>query len=265
MFSLIDKLACGYPDAVADAPFLLLSIRAEDEAADDEYRAMMRFAGLDERSLRRIRLTHRPLGAVDLSHWSGIVLGGGPYNVSDEPGAKSAIQRRVEAELADLLATVIECDFPFLGCCYGVGTLGTAVGAVVDRSHSEPVGVVTVELSPAGRSDPLFAALPDVFDAFGGHKEAVSSLSGLPSHVACLASSADCPVQAFRVGENVYATQFHPELDVDGICTRIDVYKNHGYFAPETAESLKSAAQQRNVRYPMEILRRFAQRYARSI
>ncbi len=78
-----------------------------------------------------------------------------------------------------------------------------------------------------------------------------------------LASSADCPVQAFRVGANVYATQFHPELDVDGVCTRIDVYKNHGYFAPETADSLKEAARQRIVEYPMAILGTFAQRYAR--
>ena len=246
---------------MADPPFLLLSIRGEDEAADDEYRAMMRFAGLDETGMHRIRLTHRPLGEIDLSQWSGIVLGGGPYNVSDEPAAKSPSQRRTEAELADLLAEVIARDFPFLGCCYGVGTLGTAVGAVVDRNHSEPVGAITVDLTEQGRCDPLFSGLPATFDAFGGHKEAASSL---PAHVACLASSADCPVQAFRVGANVYATQFHPELDVDGICTRIDVYKNHGYFAPETADSLKDAARQRMVEHPMAILRTFAQRYARS-
>lgn len=246
-------------DAVSDAPFLLLSIRGEDEAADDEYRAMMRFSGLDERGLHRIRLTHRPLGDIDLSQWSGIVLGGGPYNVSDDPGAKSPTQRRVEAELAGLLHEIIARDFPFLGCCYGVGTLGAAVGAVIDRVHSEPVGAVTVELSVQGRADPLFAGLPDVFDAFGGHKESASTL---PSDVACLAGSADCPVQAFRVGANVYATQFHPELDVEGICTRIDVYKDHGYFAPETAESLKDAARQRVVEHPMTILRTFVQRYA---
>ena len=245
---------------MADAPFLLLSIRGEDEAADDEYQAMMRFAGLQEGGLHRVRLTHRPLGTVDLSHWSGIILGGGPYNVSDDPAVKTSTQQRVEAELADLLAAVIADDFPFLGCCYGVGTLGTAIGAVVDRSHSEPVGPLTVELSAAGRVDPLFADLPEVFDAFGGHKEAASSL---PSDVVCLASSSDCPVQAFRVGANVYATQFHPELDIAGICTRIDVYKNHGYFAPETAESLKDAAQQRIVEHPMRILRAFAQRYTR--
>ncbi|PRC50252.1 glutamine amidotransferase, partial [Mycobacterium sp. ITM-2017-0098] len=41
--------------------------RGEDEAADDEYGAMMRFAGLDESGMHRIRLTHRELGDIDLA------------------------------------------------------------------------------------------------------------------------------------------------------------------------------------------------------
>jgi GMP synthase (glutamine-hydrolysing) len=241
-------------------PFLLLSIR-EGEAADDEYSAVMRFAGLDESDLHSVRLAQEPLGQVDLAGWSGIILGGGPYNVSDPPESKSSTQRRVESELLALIGRVVDSDFPFLGCCYGVGTLGSVIGATVDRLYSEPVGGVTITLAPAGRDDPLFADLPDVFDAFGGHKEAATSL---PSHAVCLASSADCPVQAFRVGNNVYATQFHPELDLDGIYTRIDAYKNHGYFAPEDAESLKSAARQWNVEHPPVILRRFAEQYRRA-
>jgi GMP synthase (glutamine-hydrolysing) len=248
------------PENADHLPFLLLSIRAEDEAADDEYLAVMRFAGLGASGLRRIRLTHRPLGSIDLAEWSGIILGGGPYNVSDAEGAKSTTQQRVESELLPLIGRVVDGDFPFLGCCYGVGTLGSIIGATVDRTYPEPVAAVTITLTPDGRADPLFAKLPDVFDAYGGHKEGASAL---PSDVVRLASSSSCPVQAFRVGDNVYATQFHPELDLDGICTRIDVYKNHGYFAPETAESLKMAARQRNVHHPPTILRRFVDRYAR--
>jgi len=248
------------PTDVRQAPFLLLSIRAEDAAADDEYAAMMRFAGLDTNGLHRIRLTHRSLGNIDLADWSGIILGGGPYNVSDAADSKSQTQSRVESELLPLIGRVADRDFPFLGCCYGVGTLGSVVGATVDRTSAEPVGAITVILTEPGRRDPLFADLPDVFDAYGGHKEGASAL---PSDLVCLAYSADCPVQAFRVGDNVYATQFHPELDADGISTRIDVYKDYGYFAPETAESLKSAALQRSVEHPPTILRRFAERYAR--
>ncbi len=248
------------PTDADHAPFLLLSVRGEDAAADDEYQAMMRFAGMDEDGMRRIRLTHRSLGPIDLDDWSGIILGGGPYNVSDPAESKDSTQQRVESELSSLVRRIVDDDFPFLGCCYGVGMLGSVVGATVDRNYPEPVAAVTITLTQAGRDDPLFADLPDVFDAFGGHKEAASSL---PSDVVSLASSPDCPIQAFRVGCNTYATQFHPELDLEGICTRIDVYKDYGYFAPESADSLKSAARQRNIEYPPTILRRFAERYTR--
>ena len=97
-------------------PFLLLSIRAEDAAADDEYGAVMRFAGLDTNGLHRIRLTHESLGDIDLADWSGIILGGGPYNVSDPPDSKSQTQLRVESELLPLIGRIVDHDFPFLGC-----------------------------------------------------------------------------------------------------------------------------------------------------
>ena len=70
-------------------------------------------------------------------------------------------------------------------------------------------------------------------------------------------------MQAFRIGSNVYATQFHPELDADGLCTRIDVYKHAGYFEPDQAGELKALARRSNVTHPPAILRRFVQRYSR--
>jgi GMP synthase (glutamine-hydrolysing) len=241
-------------------PFLLLSIRAEDAAADNEYASFLALAGLGERELRRVRLEQRALGDIDLRDWSGILLGGGPFNYTDPEEKKSPVQRRVEADLHGLLDAVISADSPFLGACYGVGALGSHQGAVVDRRYAEPVGPVRVTLTPSGRRDPLLRELPGTFDAFTGHKEAISEL---PSHAVLLASSAACPVQAFRIGSNVYATQFHPELDVAGICTRIDVYKHCGYFHPDQADELKARARRSEVTWPPAILRAFVQRYAR--
>jgi GMP synthase (glutamine-hydrolysing) len=240
-------------------PFLLLAIRAEDAAADNEYESFLAFAGLGERDLRRVRLERRPLGLVDLREWSGILLGGGPFNASDPEASKSPVQRRVEADLSGLLDRVISVDFPFLGACYGIGTLGGHQGAVVDRRYAEPIGPVQVTLSREGRQDPLLAGLPARFDAFVGHKEAISRL---PRHAVLLASSPGCPVQAFRIGSHVYATQFHPELDAAGLCTRIDVYKHAGYFEPEQAGELKALARRSSVIHPPAILHRFVHRYA---
>jgi GMP synthase (glutamine-hydrolysing) len=240
-------------------PFLLLAVRADDAAADNEYESFLACAGLHERDLRRYRLEQRPLGKVDLQDWSGIFLGGGPFIASDPEGSKSPVQRRVEADLRGVLEKVISADFPFLGACYGIGTLGSHQGAVVDRRHAEPIGAVPVTLTREGRQDPLLRGLPTTFDAFVGHKEAISRL---PHHAALLASSPACPVQAFRIGSAVYATQFHPELDAAGLCTRIEVYKHAGYFEPAQAGELKARAHRSNVTHPPAILRRFTQRYA---
>ena len=115
---------------------------------------MLRFAGLDERDVRRVRLEERPLGEVDLADWSGIVLGGGPFNVSDPAEKKSETQHRVEAELAALAARVVAEDFPFLGACYGIGTLGTFGGGLVDRTYGEPIGAVSIRAHRGGLRGP---------------------------------------------------------------------------------------------------------------
>jgi GMP synthase (glutamine-hydrolysing) len=241
-------------------PFLFLGTRAEDAAADNEYAAMLTGTGLAERDLRRVRLERDELGPVDLDAWSGVLLGGGPFNVSDPPTDKSAVQRRVEAELADLAERVVATGAPFLGACYGIGVLGSIRGGVVDRTYGEPVGCVEVGLTAEGRDDPLLADLPDSFDVFLGHKEAVRTL---PEGAVRLAGSAGCPVQAFRIGPHAYATQFHPELDADGLALRVQTYREHGYFPPEQVHSLIELARRSVVTEPPKILAAFTERYAR--
>jgi GMP synthase (glutamine-hydrolysing) len=241
-------------------PFLLLGIRAEDLAADEEYAAMLRCTGLGEGELQRIRMEQRPLGRVDLDQWSGIILGGGPFQVSDQEEKKSATQLRVEAELASLLDDVVERDHPFLGSCYGIGTLGRHQGAVVDRTYGEPIGGVQLTLTSAGSQDPLFSVAGSTFGAYLGHKEAITKL---PAHAVALASSKSCPVQAFRIGNRVYATQFHPELDLEGLKTRVEVYKYAGYFEPDQAEAVIAAARASGITQTPNFLGRFVALFGR--
>ena len=240
-------------------PFLLLATRAEDEAADDEYAAILRVTGLDEPQLHRVRLEATPLPSLDLEQYAGVILGGGPFDSSDPEERKSPTQRRVEAELRGLLDELVARDFPFLGACYGVGTLGVHQGGTVDRTYAEPVSAVPITLTAEGRDDPLLAGVPDAFDAFVGHKEACRDL---PPHAVLLASSPTCPVQMFRVRQNLYATQFHPELDVAGITTRVRIYQDAGYFPPETLAELIESFSGAVVTEPPRILANFVALYA---
>ena len=241
-------------------PFLLLATRAEDLPADEEYALFLRYTGLSEEHLVRRRLEAEPLGDIDLDDWSGIFVGGGPFNASDPPERKSGVQRRVEAEISTLLDAVIARDFPFFGACYGIGTVGAHEGAVIDGIHREPISVVEVARTAVGAADPLLANLPDTFAAFVGHKEAITIL---PPSATLLVRGEACPVQMFRVGRNVYATQFHPECDVEGISTRIRAYADYGYFAPGELDLTLAAVRRVPVTHTGEILAAFVRRYAR--
>ena len=77
-------------------PFLLLQLRPEDEAADEEHNAFLRNGGLTDDRIIRVRLdqTGLPHG-FDLNNVAGVIVGGGPGCVSDPPEKKSPVEARV--------------------------------------------------------------------------------------------------------------------------------------------------------------------------
>nr|WP_218847297.1 glutamine amidotransferase [Psychromicrobium silvestre] len=239
---------------------MFLSSRSEDVVAHNEAAAFARLSGLEPGELRWHRIDQEPLPALNLDEFSGVLLGGSPFNSSDPEQQKSAVQLRVEKELMQLLDEVVDRDFPFLGACYGVGTLGKHQGGVIDRQFGEPISAVQISLSDDGVNDPLLAGLATRFEAFVGHKEACSTL---PPGALLLASSPSCPVQMFRLRENLYATQFHPELELEGLMLRIEAYQHHGYFPADQVEAVRTAARESKVSEPGKILRNFVLRYAR--
>lgn len=241
-------------------PFLILQLRPEAEASDGEFAAFLDKGGLEPGQVRRICLDRDPLPEnLRLDDYAGVIVGGGPGCVSDDPSDKDPVEARIEAEILSLMPEITARDIPFMGCCYGIGILGHHLGAEVSkRRYGEPVGPVTCAVTEDGAGDPLLAGLPPRFDAFVGHKEAVQDLP--PGCVQLLASD-PCPFQMIRYGQNVYATQFHPEADAGVFEDRIHIYKHRGYFAPETADDLIAMVHAADVTVPTEILRRFVARY----
>lgn len=242
-------------------PFLLITTRGEDTEAADEHAAYCRLTGLLPEDLEWRRIESGPLGVLDFEAYSGIILAGSPFTVSEPDEQKSAVELRVERELAELLTEVVRLDFPFLGVCYGIGTIGAHQGARVDRTYGESSQAARISLTEAGLQDPLLHQLPRTFDAFVGHKEAIAEV---PDTITVLASSPTCPVQAFRVGRNVYATQFHPELDTASFTSRVRAYANHGYFEPSEVDTIVEGAERADVRASHMVLGRFVEEYISS-
>lgn len=241
-------------------PFLILQLRPETEASDDEFQAILAKGGLTAEQTHRVRLDQEDLPAsLDLATYSGVIVGGGPGCVSDPDETKHASEKKIEQAVLSLMPEITRDDIPFMGCCYGIGILAHHLGASVSKeNYGEAVGPSLCRLTEQGQRDPLLAGLPARFEAFVGHKEAVQDL---PEGCVHLVASDPCPFQMIRFRENVYATQFHPEADGAGFETRINIYRHKGYFPPEDAERLVALCREAEVVYPERILRNFVARY----
>ncbi len=242
-------------------PFVIMQLRPETEAADEEFESLVRRAELSREQVRRIRLDQEDLSAeIDLGAISGVIVGGGPGCVSDPPDQKTPLEARIEAQILGLMPRIIAENVPFLGCCYGIGILGKHLGAPVSKDwHGEPIGPITCTRRPESAGDPLLDGLPEQFTALVGHKEA---LDALPPGAVHLLEGTRCPIQMLRVG-HAYATQFHPEADGKSFALRIRVYRDKGYFHPDEADRLLAACADISTDLSGRILSNFTRHYAR--
>lgn len=110
-----------------------------------------------------------------------------------------------------LAAQAIEADTPTLGICLGGQILADVAGGEVMRDHGTPErGATRILLTGDGTVDPMISAFaPEAF-LIENHQDMIT---GLPPQAVPLAYSADCPHQAFRLGEHVWGLQFHPEVN----------------------------------------------------
>jgi GMP synthase (glutamine-hydrolysing) len=105
------------------------------------------------------------------------------------------------------LRQTLDAGVPVLGVCLGAQLLARAAGATVGPADTSEVGWVEVELTAAGRADPVLSTLPARVDAFQWHHYTF----GLPHAATELATSAAAR-QAFSLGGHAWGIQFHAEV-----------------------------------------------------
>ena len=240
-------------------PFLFLQIRPLDAVSDNEFDTSVQMSGLDPKYFVRLRMEQGQLPKINLDEYSGVIVGGGPSNACDPEEKQSEAQQKFTPWLMALLDEIVERDFPYLGICYGLGILTKHQGGQVGKErYAESVEALDITLNDLGQKDPLFEGLPSPFRAMAGHKESVQEV---PGSMTVLAHSAVCPVHIVRVKNNIYATQFHPELEAVGLEIRVKAYLHEGYFPPEEGEALVKKAYTENITVPPMILERFVTRF----
>jgi len=134
-----------------------------------------------------------------------VVIGGsGDYSVHDPRSAPWV------AHLQALIARLLSARRPTFAICFGHQLLGHHLGVPVHTTEQAELGTVSLRLTTAGETDPLFSSLDRVFAAHTGHSDHVSAP---PPDVLVLAEGERCALQAFKhVDAPFYSTQFHPDM-----------------------------------------------------
>lgn len=236
-------------------PLAYLCVRPQEGAAAAEYESFRTAMRLEESALHRWDLVRDPLPADALDRWAGFVVGGSPFNVTDPESTKTDVQRRLEADLAHLAEHAAAGVTSAMFTCFGIGVATRALGGTVSREFPEDTGPATVALTAEAGYDPLFGDLAYHFSALTAHKEGTATL---PPGAVLLATNDACPVQAYRVGTHLYATQFHPEPTAAAFTERMAVYRDDGYFAAGDYDEISARVLGASITEPMRILRAFA-------
>lgn len=234
---------------------LLLQVRdAGDPMGPHEIEAFQRIMASLPAEIAVFDLLARPLRVGDLDGVDLVLMGGsGSYSAtSADPWLETAL---------DSLRLVHSSRVPAFASCWGFQGMAAAMGGEVvrDRSRAE-VGTYEVELTPAGKTDPVFAYLGGRFRAQLGHEDLVETL---PPGTTLLASSARVAHQAYRFEDApIYCTQFHPELDAAGLRSRLQGYPR---YVEEVAGSTMEEVLARFEDAPEaeQLVRRFAELHVR--
>jgi len=138
-----------------------------------------------------------------IKNYDALIVMGGPMDVFDENLHPWLVEEK------RVIRDWVKAGRPYLGLCLGHQLLADALGGKVERMARPEVGILSIELTEAGRAAPLFAKLDPVMLCLQWHG---CEVGVLPPGGVGLARSPACAIQAFRIGERAYGLQYHVEL-----------------------------------------------------
>lgn len=199
------------------ARFLLLQVREPgDPMAENEAFAFRRALELKPDQLQVFDLLAGSPALPLLRSADAVLIGGsGDHSVVRGgpwlPGALGAME------------LLHEHSIPTFASCWGFQGLAKALGGRVVTDHARAeVGVLPLDLTEAGKRDPVFGPIGSGFPVVIGHEDIVDEL---PEGAVSLASSDTIENEALKFPEKpIYATQFHPELVKEDLIQRIAAY-----------------------------------------
>lgn len=138
----------------------------------------------------------------EIDDYDALIVFGGEVSVHD-PRLKDYFD-----ELAGLIHRFAVAGKPILGSCLGCQAIAYAFGAEVKPLGFLEYGFTPLQLTDAGKRDPLLAGLPAQSTLFEMHSDTFD----LPDGATLLMSGKSVRHQVYRLGDRIYGFQCHFEV-----------------------------------------------------
>jgi len=221
---------------------LLMQVRKDKESQNREFNAFVTLSGLRPDQIEVWNVFEQSEYApTQLDAFDALFVGGS----SDDP--KDSLILDVErfpfinSSIA-LFTYAREKNIPVLASCMGLEIYMQAINEplVFEKDNPEQ-GFARVELTEAGKKDPLFADMPDSFYAVSWHAKQCGTA---PIGSIVLAKTDICPVHAFTYPDSkFYAFQFHPEFSDADLISLLETYATRYAGGVEAFERVKAERQ----------------------
>ena len=159
--------------------------------------------------------------------FDGFVIGGSPASVRDDAAWI--------ARLMDLIRDAYAAGIPMVGACFGHQAIAQALGGTVGHSPGPFV---------LGAADTTITAPAAWMDGAGHIRLAAAhgeQVTALPPGAEVIGTSPGCPVAAYRIGDAVFATQYHPEMTPEFAAALVEEFAPH--FPAEVGIAARAALQ----------------------
>ncbi|NHB77929.1 type 1 glutamine amidotransferase [Rhodobacter calidifons] len=158
----------------------------------------------------------------DLQGFDGALIGGSPASVHD---GEAWIDR-----LMQLIRDGFAAGVPLAGACFGHQAIAKALGGTVGPNPGAFVlGTAETRVTcPAPWMEPVAS-----FRLAAAHGEQVTAL---PPGAEVVGVTPGCPAACYRIGNRVFATQYHPEMTLDFLAALVEE------FAPKLPDEVGRAA-----------------------
>jgi GMP synthase-like glutamine amidotransferase len=132
-----------------------------------------------------------------------LLVMGGYMNVDEEEKYPWLVAEK------QFIKEVITANKKVLGICLGSQLIAAALGSKVYYANEKEIGFFPISFTNKALQYSLFNHFTNPYNVFHWHGDTFD----LPSNAILVASTATCKHQAFLIGNNVLALQFHFEMN----------------------------------------------------